>query len=89
MAICELYHHMTYASTETLLLQTGEIDIIEGVHDNEHNQVAWHTYKGVLLSCSAYSRSHCVFIGCYLNPNGNFTGQVVVSFSYMSAVHHP
>ncbi|KAF9526440.1 glycoside hydrolase family 16 protein [Crepidotus variabilis] len=21
----------------------GEIDIIEGVHDNEHNQVAWHT----------------------------------------------
>ena len=23
--------------------QTGEIDIIEGVHDNEHNQVTWHT----------------------------------------------
>ncbi|KAI0732372.1 glycoside hydrolase family 16 protein [Fomitopsis betulina] len=22
---------------------TGEIDIIEGVHDNEHNQVTWHT----------------------------------------------
>ena len=23
--------------------QTGEIDIIEGVHDNAHNQVTWHT----------------------------------------------
>ncbi|KAH9937666.1 concanavalin A-like lectin/glucanase domain-containing protein [Fomitopsis serialis] len=22
---------------------TGEIDIIEGVHDNQHNQVTWHT----------------------------------------------
>ena len=26
-----------------LIPQTGEIDIIEGVHDNEHNQVTWHT----------------------------------------------
>jgi beta-glucanase (GH16 family) len=25
---------------------TGEIDIIEGVHDNEHNQVTWHTSAG-------------------------------------------
>lgn len=24
-------------------VQTGEIDIIEGVHDNAHNQVTWHT----------------------------------------------
>lgn len=23
--------------------QSGEVDIIEGVHDNEHNQVAYHT----------------------------------------------
>jgi hypothetical protein len=28
------------------LLQLGEIDIIEGVHDNEHNQVTWHTSAG-------------------------------------------
>jgi len=26
--------------------KTGEIDIIEGVHDNEHNQVTWHTAPG-------------------------------------------
>ena len=29
-----------------VLLQNGEIDIIEGVHDNEHNQVTWHTSAG-------------------------------------------
>ncbi|KAJ7225489.1 glycoside hydrolase family 16 protein, partial [Mycena pura] len=29
---------------------TGEIDIIEGVHDNEHNQVTWHTGPGCSLA---------------------------------------
>ncbi|KAJ7169874.1 glycoside hydrolase family 16 protein [Mycena filopes] len=29
---------------------TGEIDIIEGVHDNEHNQVTWHTGPGCSLT---------------------------------------
>ena len=29
-----------------LFLQLGEIDVIEGVHDNEHNQVTWHTSAG-------------------------------------------
>lgn len=28
----------------------GEIDIIEGVHDNQHNQVTWHTGPGCLLN---------------------------------------
>ncbi|KAG2015586.1 glycosyl hydrolase family 16 [Coprinopsis cinerea AmutBmut pab1-1] len=27
----------------------GEIDIIEGVHDNQHNEMAWHTAEGCLL----------------------------------------
>jgi len=31
---------------------TGEIDIIEGVHDNEHNQVTWHTSAGCNLTPS-------------------------------------
>ncbi|KAG1750014.1 glycoside hydrolase family 16 protein [Suillus paluster] len=31
---------------------TGEIDIIEGVHDNEHNQVTWHTAPGCNLTQS-------------------------------------
>lgn len=29
---------------------TGEIDIIEGVHDNQHNQVTWHTAPGCNLT---------------------------------------
>lgn len=28
----------------------GEIDILEGVHDNEHNQVTWHTGPGCNLT---------------------------------------
>jgi hypothetical protein len=27
-----------------------EIDILEGVHDNEHNQVTWHTGPGCNLT---------------------------------------
>ncbi|KAI3621797.1 glycoside hydrolase family 16 protein [Moniliophthora roreri] len=32
---------------------TGEIDIIEGVHDNQHNQVAFHTAPGCVLNSNA------------------------------------
>lgn len=31
-------------------VKNGEIDIIEGVHDNEHNQVTWHTEPGMSLA---------------------------------------
>ncbi|KAI0304861.1 concanavalin A-like lectin/glucanase domain-containing protein [Russula brevipes] len=30
----------------------GEIDMLEGVHDNEHNQVTWHTGAGCMLTPS-------------------------------------
>ncbi|KAF9484920.1 glycoside hydrolase family 16 protein [Pholiota conissans] len=42
----------------------GEIDILEGVHDNEHNQVAWHTNPGCLLDPSA------TFTGQIAQTNG-------------------
>lgn len=42
----------------------GEIDIIEGVHDNEHNQVAWHTGPGCTLTPTAN------FTGSIVQQNG-------------------
>ncbi len=30
-----------------VVVQNGEIDVIEGVHDNEHNQIAFHTADGL------------------------------------------
>ncbi|KAK0198438.1 glycoside hydrolase family 16 protein [Armillaria mellea] len=43
---------------------TGEIDIIEGVHDNQHNQVAWHTKAGCYLNPNAS------FTGTVVETNG-------------------
>ncbi|KAK1233569.1 hypothetical protein PQX77_003255 [Marasmius sp. AFHP31] len=43
---------------------TGEIDIIEGVHDNQHNQVAWHTAPGCHLDPNAD------FSGTVVSHNG-------------------
>jgi len=43
---------------------TGEVDIIEGVHDNEHNQVAFHTGPGCLLNPNAS------FTGTVVTRNG-------------------
>lgn len=55
MAECEL----RFADSETRLTfysQTGEIDIIEGVHDNEHNQVTWHTSAGYFYRVTALAK---------------------------------
>ncbi|KAJ7630965.1 glycoside hydrolase family 16 protein [Roridomyces roridus] len=55
----------------------GEIDIIEGVHDNEHNQVTWHTGPGCTLSLeSNYTGTVVASNGvpntdCDGNANGN------------------
>jgi hypothetical protein len=35
---------------DTISFQAGEIDIIEGVHANEHNQVTWHTAPGTPMT---------------------------------------
>ncbi|KAJ3576674.1 hypothetical protein NP233_g285 [Leucocoprinus birnbaumii] len=43
---------------------TGEIDIIEGVHDNEHNQVTFHTAPGCVLNPNAS------FTGTVVQSNG-------------------
>ena len=58
------------------LLKNGEIDIIEGVHDNEHNQVTWHTAPGMASENSLiFTKLH---EGCNLTAGTNFTGTVVV-----------
>ncbi len=55
MADCEL-HFADFETTPYLYLQTGEIDIIEGVHDNEHNQVSWHTSAGYFYRVTVLAR---------------------------------
>lgn len=62
-------------------MQLGEIDIIEGVHDNEHNQVAWHTGAGAF--CEYHHNEPGLTLalkGCSLTPQpqANFSGKIVV-----------
>ncbi|KAF9015225.1 glycoside hydrolase family 16 protein [Cyathus striatus] len=55
----------------------GEIDIIEGVHDNQHNQVAWHTapgcnldttgnFTGTISSSTGHNHTDC---NAFINSN--------------------
>jgi len=56
---------------------TGEIDIIEGVHDNEHNQVTWHTGPGCFLTPESNYTGSLVLGGngtANLNCDGNLPG---------------
>lgn len=47
MAICaSLSSILRVTHRSNIYIQTGEIDVLEGVHDNEHNQVSWHTNAG-------------------------------------------
>ncbi|KAI9508757.1 glycoside hydrolase family 16 protein [Russula earlei] len=57
----------------------GEIDIIEGVHDNEHNQVTWHTSAGYFFPCGCSHTDANVILGCQLTPpvNNSYTGTIV------------
>jgi hypothetical protein len=49
MALCEFLVNHCIATSFLLtryVHKAGEIDILEGVHDNEHNQITWHTKPG-------------------------------------------
>ncbi|KAG5644863.1 hypothetical protein DXG03_007504 [Asterophora parasitica] len=49
----------------------GEIDIIEGVHDNQHNQVAWHTKPGCRLTPEANFTGKIVVCISHYRIDGN------------------
>jgi hypothetical protein len=53
MATCTYSVFFVFAGADSSGAYTGEIDIIEGVHDNEHNQVTWHTGPGCYLTSTA------------------------------------
>jgi hypothetical protein len=79
MANGESYLVVSGVLVPHVFLQTGEIDIIEGVHDNEHNQVTWHTNPGDSLMYSCPWKDTDVILGCNLTPSSNFTGTITVS----------
>ncbi|KAH9484074.1 putative glycosidase C21B10.07, partial [Psilocybe cubensis] len=63
----------------------GEIDILEGVHDNEHNQIAWHTDPGCHLDTNATFTGQVPnnSTNCDANVNSN-SGCDVVEWSRAS-----
>ncbi|KAK7694629.1 hypothetical protein QCA50_001816 [Cerrena zonata] len=54
---------------------TGEIDIFEGVHDNEHNQVTWHTGPNCTLTPTDQFTGTIVENNGQLNLNCDGTAQ--------------
>lgn len=61
----------------------GEIDIIEGVHDNTHNQATWHTNPGCMLTNTGNFTGTILSTTCNANINDN-AGCGVVDWSRVS-----
>ncbi|TFK77076.1 glycoside hydrolase family 16 protein [Pluteus cervinus] len=61
----------------------GEIDVLEGVHDNEHNQVAFHTLDGCYLTPTVNISGQVVGTNCDANINDN-AGCAVTDWSRAS-----
>ena len=77
MANCELFLTM-FDLALIIALKGGEIDIIEGVHDNEHNQVTWHTSAGHSYGVVCSHEDANAILGCNLTQSSDFTGTIVV-----------
>ena len=59
------------------------------MHDNEHNQVTWHTSAGHFYRVNCSRESADVMLGCNLTlpVNNSYTGTVVVSSSFPSSLN--
>jgi len=68
--------------------QSGEIDVVEGVHDNEHNQVTWHTTSNCSLTPSAIPFTGTLATSNYTDCEGggsdNLPGCGVIEWSRAS-----
>ncbi|KZW02409.1 hypothetical protein EXIGLDRAFT_734537 [Exidia glandulosa HHB12029] len=49
---------------------SGEIDILEGVHNNQHDQVTWHTAPGCNLTAPGNFSGTSISTNCYANEVG-------------------
>ncbi|KAI0307829.1 concanavalin A-like lectin/glucanase domain-containing protein [Multifurca ochricompacta] len=61
---------------------TGEIDIIEGVHDNEHNQVTWHTSAASNFTGTIVRQNNQPYLNC--EGSGTLPGCGVIEWSQAS-----
>ncbi|KAI0033145.1 glycoside hydrolase family 16 protein, partial [Vararia minispora EC-137] len=71
--------------------QSGEIDIIEGVHDNAHNQVTWHTQANCSITPNAIPFTGTIGqvngvnnTNCEAGGAGNLPGCGVIEWSRAS-----
>jgi len=66
------------------------VDIIEGVHDNSHNQVAFHTKAGAfpVYLCNETEKILRPSLGCFLDPSVNITGTILVHMVFWTPLMH-